>query len=255
MKTSSIFLSILVLLIIACEEKDAPVLEGDIHGRVSLIDGYGYSLTDKSGVQVRLTGENTELETTTDRDGRYIFQDIPFGNYHINLIRENFIAYSRNISFGHLGGTAPTVTDLVIYGIPEFRYGIDSMIYDGSAHFNIYMHTIGATKAFTYSLIYVHFFFSRSPDVSCDNYENSFVDVLPHNDNMDLYWMFWYGYYNFLKDYSDTVYCRVYPQTNCNYLWYTPDAGPHPIYPETLGPPSGVFSFTVEGITRTDPDF
>ena len=33
MKTKSIFFSIVILLaVIACEEKDAPVLEGDIHG-------------------------------------------------------------------------------------------------------------------------------------------------------------------------------------------------------------------------------
>lgn len=252
MKTKSILFSIVIILaLIACEEKDAPVLEGDIHGRVSLVDGYGYYVSDKSGVQVQLIGEYTELESTTDTEGRYMFQDIPFGNYHINLIRENYVAKSGNFSFGHVGGEAPTVTNLVMNGIPEFSYGIDSMMYDAHSHFNVYMHTIGSTRAAN-SLLLVHLFFSQSPDVSCVNYENSFIDFI-FSDDMDLYWVFYYGYYNFLNDYTGTVYCRVYPQINCDGIWYTPDAGPHPIFSETLGTPSEVFSFTVEGITRTNP--
>ena len=89
--------------------------------RVSLIDGYGFPVSDKSGVQVQLTGEDTELETTTDSDGRYIFQDIPFGNYHINLIRENYVEKDLNFSFGHIGGDAPTAISQVMNEIPEYQ--------------------------------------------------------------------------------------------------------------------------------------
>jgi hypothetical protein len=254
MKSKSVIFSIVMILtVIACEEKDAPVLEGDIHGTVSLIDGYGYSLTDKSGIQVQLTGQDTELEATTDSDGHYIFQDIPFGNYHINLIRENYVEKNLNFSFGHIGGDAPTILNSqVMNEIPEFSYGIDSMVYY-PYHFNIYMHTIGSTRTFANSFFYVHCFFSQSPDVSCENYENSFLDFKSEED--DIYWTFWGGYYNFLDDYSGTVYCRVYPQTYCDDMWYSNNtAGPHPVYQETLGTPSEVFSFTVEGITRTYPD-
>ena len=248
MNTKSVLVFLVIILaLIACEEKDAPVLEGDIHGRVSLVDGYGYSVSDRSGVQVQLIGENSELESTTDTDGRYIFQDIPFGNYHIKLIRENYVEKSLNFSLGHAGGGAPTVTNLVMLEIPEFSYGIDSMTYDAYSRFNIFMHSIGSTRAAN-SLLLVHFFFSHSPDVSCVNYESSFLDFI--FDDVDLYWVFYGGYYNFLNDYTGTVYCRVYPQVQCDDIWYSNDAGPHTIYPETLGKPSEVFSFTVEGITR-----
>ncbi len=109
MKTQSVFFSIVILFaVIGCEEKDAPVLEGDIQGTVSLNDGYGFPVSDKSGVQVQLTGEDTELETITDSDGRYIFQAIPFGNYNINLTRDNYIEEDLNFSIGHIGGGAPT---------------------------------------------------------------------------------------------------------------------------------------------------
>jgi hypothetical protein len=254
MKTKSFFFSIVILLaIIACEEKDAPVLKGEIHGKVSLNDGYGFSISDKSGVQVQLTGGDTELETTTDNEGRYIFQDIPFGNYHINLIRENYIEKDRNFSIGHIGGDAPTtVISQVMNEIPEYYYGIDSMTYYPSySNLNIYMHIIGATKAFEeYTNFYVHCFFSQSPDVSCENYENSFMWMA----SPAVYYTFFYGYNRFLKEYTGTVYCRIYPQAYYTQIWSGATANPHPVYPETLGPPSEVFSFTVEGITRTYPD-
>jgi hypothetical protein len=116
------------------------------------------------------------------------------------------------------------------------------------------MHIIGATKAFAeYRNFYVHCFFSQSPDVSCENYENSFMWIT--SSRTALYYTFWYGYYNFLKEYTGTVYCRIYPQAYFNEIWNGATANPHPAYLETLGPPSEVFSFTVEGITRTYPDY
>lgn len=252
MKTKSFFFSIVILLaIIACEEKDAPVLEGDIHGTVSLNDAYGFPISDKSGVQVQLTGEDSELGTTTDNDGRYIFQGIPFGNYHINLIRENYVDEYRNFSIGHIGGDAPTSISQVMNEIPEYYYGIDSMMYD-LFNFNIFIHILGTTKAFAdYTNFFVHCFFSQSPDVSCENFEYSFIWMTSHTA---VYYMFWYGSYNFLKEYNGTVYCRIYPQTYYQEIWGGVTADPHPIYPETLGPPSEVFSFTVEEITRTNPE-
>jgi hypothetical protein len=251
MKTKSVFISfVLLLTLVACGEKDAPVLEGDIHGRVSLVDEYGYPITDKSGVKVRLTGEDTELETTTDSYGHYIFQNMPFGIYQINLTRENYVEKDWNVSFGHAGGEAPAAISQVMNKVPEFHYGIDSMRYDGY-YFYIYLHIIDPTKAFSDDVTcYVHCFFSQSPDVSCENFENSFM-WLTYGHNA-LYYSFGYAHNNFLMEYTGTVYCRIYAQTYYNEVWEGALAYPHPVYPETLGPPSEVFSFTVEGITRTN---
>jgi hypothetical protein len=255
MKTKSFFFSIVIsFAVFACEETDAPVLEGDIHGTVSLNDAYGFPVSDKSGVQVQLTGEDAELETTTDSYGQYIFQDLPFGKYYINLNKENYVEADRNFSIGHIGGDAPTLISLVMNEIPEYYYGIDSMTYCPSySNFNIYMHTLGATKAFVeYRSFYVHCFFSQSPDVSCENYENSFFWIT--STRTALYYTFWYGSNHFLNEYTGTVYCRIYPQTYYNEIWGSTYSN-SPVYPETLGPPSEVFSFTVEGITRTNPDY
>jgi hypothetical protein len=112
------------------------------------------------------------------------------------------------------------------------------------------MHVIDTTKAFAdYTNFYVQCFFSQSPDVSCENFENSFIWMT--SSHTALYYSFWSGFNYFLREYTGTVYCRIYPQTYYDEIWGGIDANPHPIYPETLGPPSEVFSFTVEGITRT----
>lgn len=233
----------------ACEEKDAPVLQGDIHGKVSMVDCYGFSVSDKSGIQVQLTGEGAELETTTDSYGQYIFQDIPYGNYKIKLNREKYTEETKNFSFGHIGGEAATSISQAMREVPEYHYGIDSMIYDGGYHLDIYIHPIGATKAFEeYTNFFTHCFFSQSPDVSCDNFEHSFVWMAndPHNA---IWYTFNYNYEVFLKAYTGTVYCRIYPLAYYDEIWGVLDSNP---YPENLGSPSEVFAFTVEEITRND---
>ena len=254
MKTKFIFFSIVILLAItACQEKDAPGLEGNIHGLVSMVDSYGFPISDKSGVHVQLTGTDTELETTTDSYGRYIFQDLPFGKYYINLIRENYVEEYRNFSIHHIGGDASTSISQVMREIPGYYYGIDSMACSTYRYnFNIYIHTFAATKAFAeYTNFFVHCFFSQSPDVSCENFKISFIWDTYNNA---VHYTFFQGFYNFLNEYTGTVYCRIYPQTYYYDLWKDAfTANPQPVYPETLGPPSEVFSFTVEGITKPYP--
>ncbi len=255
MKHQCIFYTFLIFLATsACEEKDAPILQGDIHGKVSMVDCYGFPVSDKSGIQVQLTGEGAELETTTDGYGQYIFQDISYGNYHISLIREDYSEETMNFSFGHIGGDAATLVSQAMREIPEYYYGIDSLTYSNNFCFAIFMHTIGATKAFyEYTNYYIHCFFSQSPDVSCENFEHNFVWMT--STHTALYYYFWSGYDNFLRDYTGTVYCRIYPQTYHDEIWSDAQGNPDPVYPETLGPPSEVFAFTVEGITRTDPGY
>ncbi len=243
-KTVAYYLLILPLFSLSCGEKDVPVLKGDIQGAISLVDAYGYSLLDRSGVQVQLTGEDAELETFTDSYGRYNFHEIPAGNYLLKLTKEEYVEKTTNYIINHVGGEAATVINLFMVEVPKFHYGIDSMKYHGS-FLDIYYHIIGATKTFV-NFNYLHFFFSHSPDVSCFNHEHSFMFW---NNEHVINWVFYDSWYNFLPEYTGIVYCRVYPQADCDVKFYANINEPHPIYPETLGPPSEVFSFTVEGIS------
>jgi hypothetical protein len=243
----------LMVAFLACEEDEAPVLTGEINGTVSLFDGYGYSLPDRSGVQVQLKGEDVLMESATDVDGHYTFQDVPYGGYKVNLVKENYVESILNFGLGHAGGDAPTLTSQTMNEIPEYHYIIDSITYNGSSKLYFYLQSVGANGTFNNITRYVHCFFSQSADVSCDNYENSFIDFLSYSSQSEfcnLYWVWYGGYYRFLNDYTGTVYCRIYPQTPCQEMWFSNVAGPHVVLPETLGEPSEVFAFTKEGITR-----
>lgn len=244
---------VIIYTLIACKKDELPVLEGDIKGLVSLLDGYGCPLQDKSGVQVQLSNETVFMEGVTDTDGRYSFENIPFGNYRINLIKENYIDSILDFRLSHVGGDAPTMTSQTMNEIPEYWFSIDSLAYNGSYKLNIYLQAYEVNKPLVNTLKYIHCFFSQSPDVSSENFDNSILEFLPdysQNNLYTIYWVWWQGFYNFLNDYTGTIYCRVYPQTYCSEMWFPNTAGPHKVFPETLGKPSDVFTFTLDEITR-----
>jgi len=240
---------IVIFAFSACEENNAPILTGDVDGSVSVFDGYGYSLPDRSGVQVQLTGEDVVMEGATDEDGRYSFEDIPFGNYRINLVKENYIEGVLDFRLSHAGGDAPTRTSQVLNEIPEYGLAIDSIIYNGYNTLFFYLKAAEADTSIVSSSIYVNCFFSESPDVSYENYDHSFIGVIYNqsaNNVFEMQWTWWYGSDNFLNDYTGTLYCRVYPQTYFYEMWPEDDSSPYDVIPETLGKPSEVFSFDVD---------
>ena len=238
----------------ACKKDAVPVLKGDIKGIVSIFDGYGYSLQDRSKVKVQLSSDKLFLEDSTDTNGQYSFKDIPFGNYRINLIRENYIESILDFRLSHVGGEAPTITSQTMYEIPEYKYAIDSLTYNGSSRLLFYLKAIDATKSFSQgAYFYVHFFFSQSPDVSSENYDNSFVTFSFKGAGNNIFngdWWWWDVSYNFLKTYSGPIYCRVYPQVPYHEMWPEYDLGPWSVVKESLGKPSEVLSFTLDKITR-----
>jgi hypothetical protein len=242
---------------IACKKDDVPTLTGDIKGLVSLIDCYGYALQDKSSVKVQLSNETIFMEALTDAEGRYSFEDLPFGKYRIHLVKENYIESILDFRLNHVGGAVPTMTSQTMNQIPEFWFGIDSLAYNGSYRLNIYLQAFEVNKPFATNqsppVHFIHCFFSQSPNVSAENYDNSFIDFLPDYSPInlyDIYWVWYGGWYNFLNDYTGTIYCRVYPQTSYQEMWFPNTSDPHEVRPETLGKPSEVFAFTLGEITR-----
>jgi hypothetical protein len=255
MKNKLFHISFLLVIftLFACKKDNVPILKGDIKGTISLYDAYGYTVPDKSGVQVQLTSKNIFMESSTDANGRYTFEDMPYGNYDLNLIKKNYIESKLDFRLGHVGGDAATITSQTMNEIPEYWFDIDSLFYDGSYKLDIFLHAYGVNKPFTNSWTYLHCFFSHSPDVSCDKFDNNFIDFLyqtSKNNQFEIYWMWWHNYYIFLNDYTGTIYCRVYPQTYCDEMWYDNGPGPHEVKNGTLGKPSEVFAFTLDKITR-----
>ncbi len=252
-KLLHIFLFLVIYGLFACKKNDVPILKGDIIGKVSLIDEYGNSLQDNSGVQVQLSSETVSEIEMTNVDGHYSFENIPFGNYHINLIRENYIESVLDFRLSHVGGDAPTITDQKMNQIPGYWFAIDSLAYDGFFKLNIYLQAFEVNKPMVNTLKYVHCFFSGSPDVSYENFDYSFIFFPTDYSQTNTYtinWVWWAGYYNFMNDYTGTVYCRVYPQTYFKEMWNLNNLNSPLILPETLGKPSEVFAFTVAEIIR-----
>jgi hypothetical protein len=252
---SCFFLSIFTFF--ACKKDEVPILTGDIKGLVSLIDCYGYASQDKSDIQVQLSNETVFIEELTDAEGRYLFEDLPFGKYQIHLIKENFIERISDFQFNHVGGDVPTMTSQTMNQIPDFWFEIDSLAYNGSYRLNIYLQAFEVNKPFASNLSppihYIHCFFSQSPNVSAENFDNSFIEFLPDfssNNLYNIYWVWYGGWYNFLNDYTGTIYCRVYPPTYYQEMWFPNTSDPHEVMPETLGKPSEVFAFTLDEIIR-----
>jgi len=237
-----------------CKKDVVPVLKGDIKGIVSIIDGYGYSLQNRSNVKVLLSSDKLVLEDSTDTNGQYSFKNIPFGSYRINLVRKNYIESILDFRLSHIGGEAPTITSQTLNEIPEYKYTIDSLTYNGYSRLLFYLKANDANKPISESSsMYVHFFFSQSPDVSFDRYDNSFVTLIFKSPGNNIFvgdWWWWDISYNFLKTYSGTIYCRVYPQVFYQEMWPENDLGPWNVVNESLGKPSEVLSFTLDKITR-----
>lgn len=252
MKTNLFIICCCVVISVhfSCSENDPPYLEGDIKGSVLAIDSYGYELQDRSGIRVQLSNETVFMEDLTDDEGFYVFDNVPYGNYDLNLIKDNYIERKLDFQLGHVGGDVPTITSQIISEKPEFWFSIDSINYDGAHRLKINFQVLGAEMPFSgRTSHFVHCFFSQSPDVSAENYEDSFIEYAGTyllDDSNEITWIWWDGWYNFLKDYSGTVYCRMYPQVNCEEIWFPNTSEPHDVLLETLGKPSEVFTFTLD---------
>jgi hypothetical protein len=242
-----------VISFTACKDDDSePVVTGDIIGTVSINDGYGYSITDRSNVQVELSNESTFLARTTNAGGQYTFDGVPSGDYRIHLVKENFVESILDFQLSHAGGTAPTLTSQTLNEIPGYKYVIDSFAYKGDIlYYNV--EVIEAQKPILNSPIFANCFFSKSPDVTSKKFEHCFITELYPGSEDNVFegsWSYWNVAQNVLKDFTGTIYCRFYPQTFYQEIYPLNGSVLYDIRLETLGNPSNVFSFTLEGITQ-----
>ncbi len=242
-----------VISFTACKDDDnEPVLTGDINGTVSIFDGYGYSISDRSNVLVELSNESTFLERTTDAGGQYTFEDVPYGDYSINLVKENFVESILDFKLSHSDTTVLSPIRQILNEIPEYKYVIDSFAYKGEIlYYNVVINE--AKKPILNSPIFAICFFSKSPDVTSKKFEHSFITELYPGSVDNVYtgsWSWWNAAHNILKDYTGTIYCIFYPQTYYQEIYPLNGSALYDLRLETLGSPSNVFSFTLEGITQ-----
>jgi len=228
------------LLAAACEKSDPDLLSGDIVGFVEVYDENQYPLEDKSGVLLSLTNETFTTQTSSDPSGKFLFEDINYGNYQADLEMEGFIKPYRDYPLHHLGGYSPTLVNYHIYEVPRFETRIDSINFNGiyeRSYIHVNLQELSGIPRIAYTF---WCFFGTSPDVSNEQFfgRNSGwmwsreIDGLLTEISVEI----WDWGFDQLA--SDTIYLRVYPQA-----W---GQGYYDYYPESLGLASNVISFVVE---------
>jgi len=234
--------TILMLCVLAasCEKSDPELLSGDIAGIVEVYDENQYLLEDMSGVQLSLTDGTLTFQSSTDQSGKFLFEDIDYGNYQADLVLEGYIKTYGDKPIHHLGGYSPTLMDYRLYEVPKFETQIDSINFNGiyeRSYIYVKLQELSGIPKIAYTF---WCFFGDSPDVSAEQFigRNSGWMWSPELDGVltEISVEIWDHGFDQLN--SDTIYLRVYPQA-----W---GQGYYDYYPESLGLASNVISFVVE---------
>lgn len=240
-KISNIWIILLLCwLAAACEKTDPDLLSGDIAGIVKVYDENHNLLEDMSGVQLSLIDEIFTAQTSTDPSGKFLFEDINYGNYQADLEMEGYIKPYRDYPLHHLGGYSPTLVEYALYEVPKFETRIDSINFIGKyerSDIYVNLQELSGIPRIAYTF---WCFFSNSPDVSDEQFvaRNSGWMWSPELIGLltEISVEIWDSRFDQLVD--DTIYLRVYPQA-----W---GQGYYDYYPESLGKASNVISFVVE---------
>jgi|GEM_PF-5156211 len=75
------------------EQPIVPVQENNLanpYGTAWLVDQYGSLTNNYEGITVTITGNGVSMKTTTAKDGRFDFKNIPAGTYRVSYQKEGF---------------------------------------------------------------------------------------------------------------------------------------------------------------------
>lgn len=209
-------LLIAVPLLISCEndESDAPILKGTVKGNIDKItDGYGYEIQDQSEVIVEISGDSYSADTTTDINGNFRFENVPFGSYHLTCIKENFVEQTGHYTFGHIGGEVATTVSQNLLGIPDFGFIIDSMEQVTRCYLRAHIRTYDASQNLADDYALTLLIFGDTPDVNIDNFDSYAIDY-GYLYSGNEWTVSYYTCHNSVSAFSDftgdSVYCRIY---------------------------------------------
>jgi hypothetical protein len=237
---------ITLVLITICCRKEKDLLTGDIIGRIKTYEEDIKESNDKSGVEVALMHDSEILSTTqTDSHGQYLFEDITYGKYKIDLKKPGYIKpYYDIYPVYHVGGYSPTIVDGDIYKIPAIQIEIDSVkALPSSYEVDFFIKiTGGSSIAHSYLLLG---YLSNTLDVTKDNYLSKGFGALitrypSYNGSIvPPYGYLWNWDISFESLKAGTIYVRLYPVASGQSGYYN-------ILPEAIGKPSNVASFKWE---------
>ena len=106
MNKKILILTFVVIVGIQCTKKEDLVQTGNLKGKVTyLLNLYGDTLSSEN-IKIKLKGTNSKdtFYTTTDKDGNFIFSNVPADYYEIEYGELPIAAYKLNFSF--IGGNS-----------------------------------------------------------------------------------------------------------------------------------------------------
>lgn len=218
--------------------KEKELLTGDVMGKITVYNQDLTASSDNSGVQVSLYSGNSLLDTKlTDSHGLYHFEDIEYGKYSIDLLKDKCIKPVTKYAFNHVGGYSPTILDGSVYMIPDYNLTIDSLkVKDG----DLYVYSkIDGSKIIPFSFYSLIGYCGTDQNVSKDNY--SFLITGTVSGLYSLYPVTYYNanaviHYISLQKSPDLIFVRFYLLTSGQSIYSA-------INKEALGKPSNVTSF------------
>jgi hypothetical protein len=174
MKTSILKISLnslFLLLILSCSKENESLETGSLVGKIRLYDLYSQESFIYSDIQINVTSSTNESMTiTVDSSGNFKIDNIATG--------ETLLEFNKP-EYGGIGSISmlktidvDTISDIVLLEDIPFSYTIeeielvDNMIY--------WSGSIDYTSEEDY-LVGTYFFFSKQPNVSCNNYEFEFL--------------------------------------------------------------------------------
>lgn len=242
MKNLNLLNLLFVLLIITAACDNEPDSR-NVKVVVQLEDENQFELSDKSGVRVTLERGEEQYAGITGADGRFEFQQLPYGVFKVKLEKEGFITYNTAPEISNRLTDSVFTHSFHMSAVPQYTISVDSIsIPDPDEHYRFYAYgKLGNLKAMPRIQYNAIAFFGDNPQVSKDNYLfHHYVAILSRkiedNGNCEIWITNWVN--NFLvPEGAEKLYVKIYPEA-WYFDWIT-------IREEAFGEPSEVYEWNL----------
>lgn len=216
----------------------------DVTVSVKLIDENNNPISNRSDIDIVLSRGQETFSGVTDASGEYIFKNIPYGIFNVQLYKNGFIANQSTPELSNYENDSLHIHTFNMLEIPNYRLSIDSIIYPERNHPSYRIYAFGKITNIDGELAYQYsnrVFYNDTPDVSKDNYlYYQYGFILRSNiegEKCKIGITDWTNGFLVPSGY-DSLYLRIYPIAPYD-DWIT-------LRKEALGTPSEIFKWVIE---------
>jgi hypothetical protein len=225
---NQIFLLAISIMIVSCTKEittQTYIQTGSIVGYVTLYDENGNLISDKSGVNISISGWPS-FDATTNGSGRFELDNVPTGTYNISFTKDGF-SETKRVGYEFVGGENPVIITQVLAKPTSVIVKSISLIGDSitnEVHANIQL-----SYLYNGSTGYVRLFFGLSDKVTNLNYdytnlvtflfgvESATALLNPNYTSGTKVYIIAYGAPNYYSSYIDiNTGTTIYPSLNLN---------------------------------------